>query len=63
MQDAADHPPIIHPILATNVGRQVRLDLTPLLIAQPKQVASHLSLLLDGRESPTDSTLNTFYEF
>jgi len=41
MQDAADHAPIIHPILAPHVRRQQRPDPLPLLVAQPEQVASH----------------------
>jgi hypothetical protein len=41
MQDAADHAAIIHPILAAYVRRQMRLDPSPLLVVQPKQVASH----------------------
>jgi hypothetical protein len=36
MQDAADHPAIISPLLATHVRRQVWLDPPPLLIAQPE---------------------------
>src|SRR5262245_39438433 len=42
MQDAADHPPVIDPLLAAYVARQMRFDPRPLLIAQPKQVAAHL---------------------
>jgi hypothetical protein len=41
MQDAADHAAIIHAILAAYVRRQMRLDPLPLLVVQPKQVASH----------------------
>jgi hypothetical protein len=41
MQDAADHPPVIDAILAANVRRQKRRDPLPLLVVQPKQVASH----------------------
>ncbi len=41
MQNAADHAPVVHPILAAHVRRQLRLDLTPLLIAQLKQVVPH----------------------
>jgi hypothetical protein len=64
VQDAADHPPIIHAILAAYVHRQKRLDLLPLLVAQPKQVASHDDPpLAVGRESLSDSALNTFIEF
>ena len=41
VQDAADHPPVIHAIFTAYVRRQKRLDLLPLLVAQPKQGASH----------------------
>lgn len=33
VHDAADDPPVIDPLLAPNVGRQVRLDARPLLVA------------------------------
>jgi hypothetical protein len=36
MQDAADHATVVHTILAAHICRQVRRDLAPLLIAQPK---------------------------
>jgi hypothetical protein len=42
VQDAADDPPVIHPILAAYIRRQKRLDLLPLFVAQPKQIASHV---------------------
>jgi len=42
MQNAADDPPVIHPLLAADIRRQKGLDLLPLLVAQPKQVASHV---------------------
>src|SRR5690348_7847984 len=42
VHDAADDPSVIDPLLAPNVGRQIRFDPHPLLVAQPKQVASHL---------------------
>jgi hypothetical protein len=41
MQDATDHAAIIHALLAANVGRQIRLDLPPLIVTQPKKVATH----------------------
>jgi hypothetical protein len=41
MQDAADHSPIVHALFAAYVRRQKRLDLLPLLVAEPKQIASH----------------------
>jgi hypothetical protein len=36
MQNAADHPPIVRPFLATHVGRQMRLDLLPLMVVEPE---------------------------
>jgi hypothetical protein len=42
MKDAADHPAVIHPILAAYIRRQIGLDLAPLIVTQPKQIASHL---------------------
>jgi hypothetical protein len=41
VQDAADDAPIIHSILAAYIRRQKGLDLLPLLVTQPEQVASH----------------------
>jgi hypothetical protein len=65
MQDAADDATIVHPVLAAYICRQMRLDLPPLLIVQPKQVAPHLlrSESFQNRESATDSALNDFIEF
>jgi hypothetical protein len=42
MQDAADHPPVINPILAAHVRRKQRLNPPPLIVAQPEQIAPHL---------------------
>jgi len=41
MHDPADNPPIVHPLDAANIGRQMRLDPSPLLVAQPKQIPAH----------------------
>jgi len=41
MHDAADDPAIIYPLNPANVGRQMRLDPRPLLVAQPKQILAH----------------------
>jgi hypothetical protein len=41
VHDPADDPTIIDPIHTANVGRQMRLDPSPLLIAQPKQIPAH----------------------
>jgi hypothetical protein len=41
MHDPADDPTIIDPLDAPNIRRQMRLDPSPLLVAQPKQVRAH----------------------
>jgi len=41
MHDAADHPAIVNPLNAAYIGRQMRFDPSPLLIAQPKQILAH----------------------
>jgi hypothetical protein len=41
MQNAADHPPIILALFAAHVRWQKGFDFSPLLVVQPKQVASH----------------------
>jgi hypothetical protein len=41
MHDAANDPPIIRPLNASHVCRQMRLNSIPLLIAQPKEILSH----------------------
>jgi hypothetical protein len=41
MQDSADDAAIIHPLLASNIRWQMRLDPLPLLIAQPEQIPAH----------------------
>ena len=41
MNDAADNPPIIDPLDAPHIGRQMRRDPSPLFVAQPKQIAAH----------------------
>jgi hypothetical protein len=38
MDNAADHPPVVDPMGARLIGRQARLDHSPLSIAQPKFV-------------------------
>jgi hypothetical protein len=65
VQDAADHPAVVDPLLAAHVRRQMWLDLPPLLIAQPKQVAPHRPSLEScrKRESATDSASNEFIGF
>ena len=67
MDDAADDATIIDALLAAYIGRQMRLDLFPLLIAQPKQVLSHHPTprykKMGLKESLTDSRLNCFIGF
>jgi glycosyltransferase involved in cell wall biosynthesis len=41
MHDPADDPPIVNPLNATHIGRQMRLNPPPLLIVQPKQIPPH----------------------
>jgi hypothetical protein len=41
VHDAADDPAIINPLHTANIGRQVRLDPSPLIVAQPKQILAH----------------------
>jgi len=64
MQNPADDATVIHTILAAYIRRQIRLNRTPLLIAQPKQVAPHLpgSRIIEPTESITDSTSKAFIE-
>jgi hypothetical protein len=65
MQNAADDAAVIDPILAAYIRRQMRLNLPPLLVAQPKQGPPHLlhSESFQNRESASDSALNHFIEF
>jgi len=56
MQDTANHAAVVHTLLAANISGQVRLDLTPLLIAQPKQVATHPN----ASESRSNGITNRF---
>jgi hypothetical protein len=41
MHDAADDAPIVRSLDTSHIGRQMRFDPLPLLIAQPKQVPAH----------------------
>jgi hypothetical protein len=65
MNDAADDTTIVHSRLAAHVLRQMRLDLPPLVIAQPKQIAPHCprSESAIDSESATDSASNHFIGF
>jgi hypothetical protein len=65
MDDAADNTAVVNPRFAAYIPRQMRLNLPPLLITQPKQVAPHCprSESAIDSESITDSLSNDFIEF
>jgi hypothetical protein len=65
MQDPANHPTVVHALFAAHIRRQKRFDLPPLLVAEPKQIASHdpAPLKQETRESLSDSRRKKFYEF
>jgi hypothetical protein len=66
MDDAADHSTVINPRLASHVRWQIRLDLPPLFVIQPKQVAPHPLLCSESpvrSESASDSHSNNFIGF
>jgi len=41
MHDAADDAAIVDPLHTANIGWQMRLNASPLLVAQPKQILAH----------------------
>jgi hypothetical protein len=41
MHDPADDAAIVHPLNTTNIRWQMRLNPSPLLVAQPKQISPH----------------------
>jgi hypothetical protein len=41
MHDAADDAPVVCPLDAPYIRRQMRFDPSPLLVAQPKQIPAH----------------------
>jgi hypothetical protein len=41
MHDPADDPAIVDPLNTAHIGRQMRHDPGPLLVAQPKQISAH----------------------
>jgi hypothetical protein len=52
MDYAAGDPPIVHPVDAPHIRRQMRFDPLPLLVAQPKQILPH------DPDPPSKSGLN-----
>jgi hypothetical protein len=65
VKNAADHATVVNTILAANIRRQIGLNLPPLIVTQPKQIAPHLSSprITELRESTTDSAINAFIGF
>jgi hypothetical protein len=41
VHNPADDAPIVYPFDTANIGRQMRLDPSPLPVAQPKQIPAH----------------------
>jgi hypothetical protein len=41
MHNAADDAAIVNSLHTANIGRQMRLNPSPLLVAQPKQISAH----------------------
>jgi hypothetical protein len=41
MHNTADHAPVIDPLFAAHIPRQIRFDHQPLFVAQPEKVAPH----------------------
>ena len=41
MHNPADDTTVVDPLHSANIGRQLRLDPSPLLVAQPKQIPAH----------------------
>ena len=41
MHDPANDPAIVYPLHAAHISRQIRLNSSPLLVAQPKQIFAH----------------------
>jgi len=60
MHNTADDAAIVNPFHTANIGRQMRLNPSPLLVAQPKQIPAHdprslfpkrIRIVLSKRES------------
>jgi hypothetical protein len=57
MHDPAQNTTIIMPLWTTLIGRQMRLNLRPLLFAEPEQIGAHQSGLPNRLTKPLN--LNT----
>jgi hypothetical protein len=52
VHDSAQNPSIIMALRAGLVGRQMRLDLRPLLVVEPEQICAHAAWLLNRLTKP-----------
>jgi len=57
MYDATDDPAIVRPLNTPHIRRQVRFDPLPLLIAEPKQIPAHRSILPNDESCRMESGL------
>jgi hypothetical protein len=58
MHDAADNPPIIGSLDASYICWQMRLDPSPLLVAQPKQVVRMIPIPSKPNHNDMESGLS-----
>jgi hypothetical protein len=56
VQDAADHAAVVHTLLAAHIRRKIGLDPPPLLVIQPKKIATHPN----ASESRSNGITNRF---
>jgi hypothetical protein len=56
VHDPAQNPSIIMPLATRLVGRQMRLDLQSLLVAEPEQICAHGAWLLNRLTKFLEST-------
>jgi len=61
MDDATDHPPVIHARFASGIRREMRLKPGELLLGQPKKMLVHSKAPSGTLESKIDRRGNIFY--
>src|SRR5271169_4442490 len=61
VHNAADHPSVIDPRLASRIGRKKRLKPSKLILRQPETIAIHHGSPFRDRESQTSQQWNPFY--